>query len=197
MTRRLRTFMAIGVSGLMAAAALVAFGLAAAPGAEAGDPCYHGQAIPPRTDVAETEIKVGPCFFAPTVARVPVGATVTFYNGAGFVHLVTGANGEWGSRDAELQPEQSVSYRFDKPGVYPYACALHRGMSGTIVVGDADLAAAVATTTGTGEPTQPPAAQPTDEPPAGPTPTVVLGVGLGILVGAAGLWITTRAARLG
>jgi hypothetical protein len=139
---------------------------------------------------------VGLCFFAPTVARVPVGATVTFFNGAGIVHLVTGANGEWGSRDAELQPEQSVSYRFDKPGVYPYACALHRGMSGTIVVGNADLAAAVATPTRTGEPTQPPAAQATDEPPAGGTPTVVLGVGLGILVGAAGLWITTRAARL-
>jgi plastocyanin len=190
----LRGSVSVGLSGLIGAAAFVLLGLVAAPTTLAGDPCYHGFEIPSRTDAAETQIKVGPCFFGPTVARVPVGATVTFFNGPGFTHLITGANAEWGSRDVELLPEASVSYQFDKPGVYPYACALHRGMSGAIVVGDATGAAAVATS----QPSQAPgssAAQTGDEPPSGAMPTVVAGAGLGILVGAAGLWIATRMTR--
>ena len=85
-----------------------------------------------------------PCAFGPTVAQVAVGAKVTFVNGPEFAHLVTGANQAWGSRDAEIQPGGTVSYTFDKAGVYPYACALHRGMSGAIIVGDAVAAAAAA-----------------------------------------------------
>ena len=95
-----------------------------------------------------------PCAFAPTIANVPVGSKVTFVNGPNFVHLVTGANQAWGSRDAEIQPGGTVSYTFDTAGIYPYACALHRGMSGAIIVGDAVAAtgggAAGAGTTGSG-----------------------------------------------
>lgn len=124
--------------------ALVAVGLAAAPAALAGDPCYHGFDVPARTDGAETQIKVLPCAFAPTITRVPVGTTVDFFSGPNFVHLVTGANAEWGSRDVELKPDSKVSYKFDKAGIFPYACALHRGMSGAIVVGDVSAPAAAA-----------------------------------------------------
>ena len=73
---------------------------------------------------------------------MPVGTTVTFGNGSGQPHLITGANQEWGSRDSELSPNGTVAYTFTSAGVYPYACALHRGMSGTIIVGDAPLTAA-------------------------------------------------------
>jgi hypothetical protein len=76
------------------------------------------------------------------VTHVAVGSTVTFFNGPTFTHLITGANQEWGSRDAELEPGQTVAYRFDEPGIYPYACALHPGMSGAIVVGAAEVAVA-------------------------------------------------------
>src|SRR5436309_10342186 len=122
--------------GLLALPALLLIGLVAAPAASAGDPCYHGFTIPPRTTASEVQIKVAPCAFAPTVTTVAVGSTVTFFNGPDFTHLITGANAEWGSRDVELKPGHEISYTFDKPGIYPYACALHRGMSGTIVVGD-------------------------------------------------------------
>jgi plastocyanin len=128
--------MSRSVGAVLATLALLAIGLAAAPSAAAGDPCYHGFQIPDRSDAAATQIKVAPCAFGPTVAHVAVGSTVTFFNGPDFVHLITGANVEWGSRDTELQPGQTVSYRFDSPGIYPYACALHRGMSGAIVVGE-------------------------------------------------------------
>jgi len=183
---------------VVAAASVLVAGLVLAPRVAAGDPCYHGFDIPARTEATESHIKVGPCFFAPTVAHVGVGDTVTFFNGEGFTHLITGANAEWGSRDAELAPESQVSFTFDKPGVYPYACALHRGMSGVIVVGDAigaaaappstggatsadDSTNAAAAAVGSGVPTSLPAG-----------PSVVVATLAGIIAGAAGLWVIAR-----
>jgi plastocyanin len=133
--------------GSLTVPVLLGLGLVVAPRVSAGDPCYHGFDIPALTIGSDTQIKVAPCAFAPTVAHVPVGSTVTFYNGPDFVHLITGANQQWGSRDTELQPGATVSYRFDRAGVFPYACALHRGMSGTIIVGDVATALAANTTT--------------------------------------------------
>jgi plastocyanin len=122
---------------LSAVVSLAAFWLSTTPLVSAGDPCYHDFAIPAVTTQAAIQIKLMPCAFAPTVTQVATGSTVTFFNGPDFTHLITGANQGWGSRDVEVRPGQTVSYTFDTAGVYPYACALHRGMSGTIVVGDA------------------------------------------------------------
>jgi plastocyanin len=122
--------------GLAVTSSLAILWLVSAPTASAGDPCYHGFVMPTTTIEATNEIKLMPCAFGPTVAQVPVGSTVTFFNGPDFAHLVTGADQAWGSRDTEVPPGGTVSYTFDKPGVYPYACALHRGMSGSIIVGD-------------------------------------------------------------
>jgi plastocyanin len=137
------------LAAVLATLALLAVALVAAPAVAAGDPCYHGFQIPNRSEAAATQIKVAPCAFAPTVTHVAVGSTVTFFNGPDFVHLVTGANAEWGSRDTELRPGQTVSYRFDTPGIYPYACAFHRGMSGAIVVGEVAAAGGAASTEAT------------------------------------------------
>jgi plastocyanin len=123
--------------GLAATSSLAILWLIAVPTASAGDPCYHDFSMPTTSTQAATEIKLMPCAFAPTIANVPVGSKVTFFNGPDFVHLVTGANQSWGSRDVEIRPGGTVSYTFDKEGVYPYACALHRGMSGAIIVGNA------------------------------------------------------------
>jgi len=152
----------------------------------AGDPCYHGFELPAREAVSTTEVKVEPCAFGPAIARVPVGATVSFTNVGDFTHLVTGANQEWGSRDLELHPFSKVSYTFDKAGTYPYACALHRGMSGVIVVGDggeAGPAAPVASTT------TPPSGG------TGPDPAAVAAAGLAGAVVGAGLFALVLRAR--
>ena len=106
----------------------------AAP-ALAGDPCYHGFAMPALDEGDEPEIKMAPCAFSPAVVRVAPGTTVEWFNDQE-EHLVTGANQEWGSRDISVAPRGTVAYRFDRPGTYPYACAIHRGMSGVVVVGD-------------------------------------------------------------
>ena len=129
---------------ILATLALLAVALTAAPAALAGDPCYHGFDVPVRTESTDRQIKVLPCAFAPTITRVAVGTTIEFFSGPAFAHLVTGANAEWGSRDVELKPDSTVSYRFDQAGIFPYACALHRGMSGAIVVGDVSAPAAAA-----------------------------------------------------
>ena len=130
--------------GLLAATAALLVWLEAAPLTSAGDPCYHGFSMPEDTIGSDAQVKLMPCAFAPTVTSVGVGTTVTFFNGPDFTHLITGANQSWGSRDVELAPGKTASYKFDKAGVYPYACALHRGMSGVIIVGDAATAAAAA-----------------------------------------------------
>src|SRR4051794_7957151 len=146
MRRRLASLIGLGA---VLSAALV--WLVAAPVASAGDPCYHSFEMPKATTAAATTISLEPCAFSPTVTSVAVGASVTFKNTSGFSHLVTGANQEWGSRDTELTSGDSVTYAFDKAGIFPYACALHRGMSGVIVVGGADAlgAAAMGSTSGT------------------------------------------------
>jgi plastocyanin len=137
--------------GLVGSGAVLAAWLVAAPIVSAGDPCYHGFDMPKDTASTDTQVKLMPCAFAPTITNVAVGSKVTFVNGPDFTHLITGANQAWGSRDVELTPGKTVSYEFDAAGVYPYACALHRGMSGVIVVGDAATALAAARTgAGTG-----------------------------------------------
>jgi plastocyanin len=142
MNRRLRTLLAIG--------GLVGLALALAPGVAAGDPCYHGYTIPPTTSAETSTVNLEPCAFVPTTARVAPGTTVTFANVSDLPHLVTGANASWGDRDAELAAGAARTVRFDRPGIYAFSCALHRGMTGVIVVGAADLsdsAAAAATST--------------------------------------------------
>jgi plastocyanin len=144
MIRRLRTLLAIG--------GLIGLALAMAPGVAAGDPCYHGYTIPPTTAAETDTVNLEPCAFVPTTARIATGTTVTFANVSDMPHLVTGSNAAWGSRDSELAAGASQTVTFDRPGIYAYSCALHRGMTGVIVVGDGDLsdAAAVASTTTAG-----------------------------------------------
>jgi plastocyanin len=170
-------------------------GLFSAPAVLAGDPCYHGFVMPVATEEAATQIKMAPCAFAPTVAHVAAGSTVTFFNGPDETHLITGANQAWGSRDAEVQPGKTAAYRFDKPGIYPYACALHRGMSGAIVVGNAAAAGGAIQANAAhaaDEATTKSATSPASEAAGGSGPTTaatIVAGALGLTVGAAAAWL--------
>jgi plastocyanin len=189
---------------LCALASLAALWLTAAPLASAGDPCYHDFTMPATTVETGNQIKLMGCAFAPTITQVAPGATVTFYNGPDFTHLITGANQAWGSRDVEVKPGATVSYTFEAAGIYPFACALHRGMSGTIIVGD--LASAVAagtapgtTTSGTtsGGSAGPPAAggSATSSSPVGSIIVVAISAVAGAVVGASAIWLSMRRRR--
>ena len=197
----------------VAGAAALTVWLAAASLVSAGDPCYHGFDLPTSTTSTGTQVKVLPCAFSPTVTNVDVGATVTFVNGPDFIHLITGANQAWGSRDVELSPRKTVSYEFDEPGVYQYACALHRGMSGVILVGDATTALAAGArtaaggasgttgnassggaTTTSGSTTSTPAATPTASPPEIAAVAAISAFAGGV-IGAAVVWFAVRRRR--
>jgi plastocyanin len=79
----------------------------------------------------------GMCFF-PSLVRVPSGGgEVTFTNYDAVNHVVVGAGYAWGS-DGILHQGDSFTVRFTRDGVYPFQCYLHPGMSGAILVGDAN-----------------------------------------------------------
>jgi plastocyanin len=116
---------------LLAMSVGLLFVLVPAVPARAGGGCHGG----PIKDVRGTTVDLEDMCFVQTILRVRPGQSVTWKNGDSMDHLVTGAAGSWGSLE-DLRPGQTVTYRFDRPGVYPYACMIHAGMVGAVVVGD-------------------------------------------------------------
>jgi plastocyanin len=175
---------------LVAVPALLALGTLSAPAVSAGNPCFHGYEMPPTSVGSGPDIELMACAFDPTITRVAEGTEVTFINGPAFTHLITGANQAWGSREVEVQPNASVSYTFEDAGIYPYACALHPGMSGAIVVGDLGEALAAGSP---GSSSETAASSATSEAAdSNSVPLVAVGVGAGLLAGAAAAWLAIR-----
>jgi plastocyanin len=104
--------------------------ITAAP-AVAGGSC-HGSA----TSAQGVAVYLSELCFGPTVLYAKRGATVTWRNKDSVNNTVTGLGFSWGSNGDLLQGD-SYSYRFTTAGVYPYACVLHPGMVGAVVVGNA------------------------------------------------------------
>lgn len=70
--------------------------------------------------------------FSPKELTVPTGSTVTWTNLDSVAHTATADKGAFNS--GNLNPGQSFSFTFDKPGSYVYNCNYHPSMQGTIVV---------------------------------------------------------------
>jgi len=70
--------------------------------------------------------------FQPSSLTVPVGASVTWNNLDGEPHTVASATGVF--RSGALDQNDSFTQKFDKSGVYPYICAIHPQMAGTVIV---------------------------------------------------------------
>jgi plastocyanin len=120
---------------IAAAGFLAALALAGIPGAAlAGGGCHGGMTEADATGEAETTIHLVDACFDPSVLRIDPGATVTFRNeDEGLIHNVGGT--EWGFY-GEMGTGDTFTATFDDPGVYPFACSYHPGMTGAIVVGD-------------------------------------------------------------
>ena len=83
-------------------------------------------------DQATVEM-VDQCFSA-SVLRVDPGTTVKFvHEDAGLTHNVGGTG--WGFY-GDMHEGDTFRATFDDPGVYPFGCSYHPGMTGAIVVGD-------------------------------------------------------------
>jgi plastocyanin len=78
------------------------------------------------------QVTVEQATFGPATLTIHVGATVTWVNHDGDLHTVTSTQGLFASPG--LDSGDNFSYRFTAPGTYPYFCALHPHMKGTIIV---------------------------------------------------------------
>ncbi len=184
---------------LMAIVAVL--GPAAAP-AEAGGGC-RGRASTEGTGTAVTMREI--CF-VPTVLHVEVGEAVTWTNEDSAAHSVAGATVKWGNYTTYGQAG-SVSYRFERPGTYPYYCFEHNGMTGAIVVGDGRgtgagntvkaVSVAVATAAPVAAPAPAAAVANNDDGGTG-WPAVGLAGALGLAAGVAATWAwnSRRGARM-
>lgn len=92
---------------------------------------------------ATAEITVVDFAYEPATLTVVPGTTVTWVNADDFAHTVTSGpartpDGTFdeplGSPDRHGAAGTTATVTFDTPGTYPYACALHPGMVGEVVV---------------------------------------------------------------
>jgi plastocyanin len=77
--------------------------------------------------------------FNPPNATVAPGTSVTWVNNDQVPHTATANDGTFDS--GTLQPGQSYSFAFDKPGTYAYHCNIHPYMTATITVSGASASA--------------------------------------------------------
>jgi len=148
--------------------------------ARAGGGCHEGV-----TRGTGTAIRIVDACFTPTILQVKPGGTVTWTNSDPVVHNIT-ANG-WG-HDDDLRPTERFTATFDEPGLYPFACTYHPGMSGVIVVGTGSgpgngTTVAVADDPAAPDPTAPLASLDNTADPHGWVAPAAVGMVLGILGG--------------
>jgi plastocyanin len=145
-----------------------------APPALAGGGCHSGL-----TEGRGDKVEMVKACFSPSILRTDPGTEVTFLNQDPTVHNVT-ANG-WGYFE-DLWRGDSFTATFEAPGVYPFACTYHPGMTGAVVVGDG-------TDTGSGSTVETSLVETAAERPAPPA-SPGTGGSLGWLVGAAAGLVT-------
>jgi len=78
--------------------------------------------------------------FEPPTLNVQPGTTVRWTNNGKHPHTVTDRGGKFDSGD--IAPGGSYTVTFSTPGTYKYYCKQHKGMEGTIVVGQPGAAPA-------------------------------------------------------
>lgn len=88
----------------------------------------------PAAAEAQAAVTINNFAFAPQMLKVKVGTTVTWTNQQGTTHTTTSDTGVWDS--GNLAHGKSFSFTFTKAGTFPYHCAIHSSMTGTIEVTD-------------------------------------------------------------
>ena len=83
--------------------------------------------------------------FQPATVTVPAGTTVTWTNMDSTTHTSTSDTGAWDS--GSIPQGHSFSFTFTQVGTFPYHCAIHPNMHGTVIVQAAATAAPTATAT--------------------------------------------------
>ena len=72
--------------------------------------------------------------FDRSTVEVPAGSEVSWRNADPTEHTVTAKDGTFDS--GPVPPGEAFAVRLEEPGEYPYVCAIHPDMRGTIIVSD-------------------------------------------------------------
>ncbi|MCB8882696.1 cupredoxin family copper-binding protein [Acidisoma cellulosilytica] len=89
--------------------------------------------IAPLAQAATLAVTVDDYSFAPDSITIHPGDTVSWQNNDSVPHTATALDGK--SFDSgTLDPGARWSFTFKMPGHYPYRCAIHPDMRGTIIV---------------------------------------------------------------
>lgn len=116
-------------------AALLAFVLGTSLATTAGAADDHGDhmaAAAPAASGAVRQVAIPGKAYAPDRLDVLVGDTVTWTNSDGLTHTVTAGDDSFDS--GFMGPGATFSRTFDRPATIPYACTIHKFMTGTIRV---------------------------------------------------------------
>jgi plastocyanin len=101
--------------------------------ASAGGGCHGGVTQQDTTAQDDATVRIVDCRFTANITTVQPGTTVTFVNEDWATHNVTG--NDWGHFE-DMRQGDAFTATFSEPGIYPFACTYHPGMTGAIVVGD-------------------------------------------------------------
>ena len=100
-----------------------------------------GPALAARADDYDAEISAIDNAFDAGIVRIQPGQSIEWSNDGNSPHTVTADDGSFDS--GNLAPDATFTTAFDQPGVYSYFCKYHGapgvGMTGIVVVGDAEI----------------------------------------------------------
>jgi plastocyanin len=71
--------------------------------------------------------------FTPATLTVPAGTEVTWVNHDDIPHTVV-SDDKSTFKSRALDTDEKFSFKFDKPGTYPYFCSIHPKMTAKIIV---------------------------------------------------------------
>jgi plastocyanin len=83
-------------------------------------------------DAAGHEVVVDNFSFAPAMAAVPAGSTITWTNRDDVPHNIVSTEQKF--KSPVLDTDERFSHKFDAPGTYKYYCSIHPKMTGQVVV---------------------------------------------------------------
>ena len=80
---------------------------------------------------AAMDVTVDNFAFTPAAITIEAGQSIRWTNEQAVGHTVTSSDDVW---DASLEGSGSFEFTFTAPGTYPYFCAIHPSMTGTVEV---------------------------------------------------------------
>ena len=128
------------LTGLVAA---VAAGCGGSGGGYGSGPSMGGGGPPPPPPGPSASVTVADYSFGPSALTVKAGTTVTWTNDGTASHTVSADDGSWGGGPLDGTGGGiyggggvggSYARNFATAGVFPYHCAIHPSMTGTVTV---------------------------------------------------------------